>query len=44
MMDLLAYCDGSKDLLWIAEKIEQPIFSLIDTVEMLKNKLITVID
>lgn len=40
MMNLLAYCDGKNDLLWIAEKINRPIWSLFPTVEQLANKKI----
>jgi len=40
MMDLLAYCDGENDLLWIAEKINRPIWSLFPIVEQLVNSKI----
>ena len=40
-----AYCDGNKDLLWIAEKIEQPIFEIFPIVDnLLKHGLIVKID
>jgi len=43
MMDLLAYCDGKNDLLWIAEKINRPIWSLFPVVEkLLNNNLIKI--
>jgi len=41
MMNLLAYCDGLNDLLWIAEKINEPIIKLIPIVNvLLKNSLL----
>ena len=41
MMNLLAYCDGSKDLLWIAEKIDKPIKYLDKIVKrLLKENLL----
>jgi aminopeptidase-like protein len=44
MMNLLAYCDGKNDLLWIAEKIDRPIWSLFLIVEQLmNNKLIKIV-
>jgi len=44
MMNLLAYCDGKNDLLWIAEKINRPIWSLFPIVEQLvDNKLIKIV-
>jgi aminopeptidase-like protein len=36
MMDLIAYCDGTKDLIDIAETIGSPIWMLYDIVERLK--------
>ena len=36
MMDLLAYCDGTRDLLEIAEKIQHPVQKLFSIVETLK--------
>ena len=35
MMNIIAYCDGEKDLLWIAEKIDKPISSLSIIVDKL---------
>jgi aminopeptidase-like protein len=37
MMDLIAYADGSCDLLDIARKINQPMWELLETVEILKK-------
>jgi len=37
MMDFLAYCDGANDLLWIAEKIDIPVWHLTQIVERLIN-------
>jgi aminopeptidase-like protein len=36
MMDLIAYADGSCDLLEIAQKINQPMWELFNTVDILK--------
>jgi aminopeptidase-like protein len=36
MMDLLAYADGECDLLEIAQKINQPMWKLLETVDILK--------
>ena len=45
MMNIIAYCDGTHDLLWIAEKIEQPIFEIFPVVvKLLKHGLIIKID
>ena len=35
MMDILAYCDGEKDLLWIANKINKPLVNLIPSINVL---------
>jgi len=44
MMNLLAYCDGKNELLYIAEKINRPIRSLFPIVEQLmNNKLIKIV-
>jgi len=37
MMNLLAYCDGKNDLLWLADKIDRPIWSLFAIIEQLVN-------
>lgn len=37
LMNLLAYCDGSEDLLAVAERIGQPLWQLGDTIEALKT-------
>jgi len=45
MMNILAYCDGQNDLLWIAEKIGKPIMELFSIVETLfQNDLLKIID
>jgi aminopeptidase-like protein len=45
MMNILAYCDGQNDLLWIAEKIGKPIMELFPIVEILfQNKLLKIIN
>jgi len=45
MMDILAFCDGDHDLLWIAEKIDKPIMELFPIVETLFQKdLLKIID
>lgn len=45
MMNFLAYCDGSKDLLQIAEKIDIPVWNLFSIVErLIKNKIIDQVD
>lgn len=36
MMNLIAYCDGSNDLLTVAELIDVPFWSLFDIIEQLK--------
>lgn len=38
MMNLLAYCDGQNDLLWIAEKINEPVSVLIPIIKVLLRK------
>lgn len=38
MMNFLAYCDGSLNSLQIAEKINVPLWKLIDTIEKLKKE------
>jgi len=38
MMNLLAYSDGKRSLLEIAEKIRQPMWELLDFVDTLKEK------
>jgi len=38
ILDLIAYTDGDKDLLSIAEKINKPIFSLFDLAEELEKQ------
>ena len=44
-MNFLAYCDGSKDLLQIAEKIDIPVWNLFSIVErLIKNKIIDQVD
>jgi len=35
MMNLLAYCDGQNDLLWIAEKINEPVSILMPIIKVL---------
>ena len=37
MMNLIAYCDGTNDLLSIAEIIKVPMWELFDTVDILKS-------
>jgi aminopeptidase-like protein len=37
MMNLLAYSDGTRDLIEIANIIDNPVFELIDTVAKLKK-------
>jgi len=37
MMNILAYCDGKNDLLWVADKIGKPIMKLFPIVEELLN-------
>jgi aminopeptidase-like protein len=37
MMNLLAYCDGTKSLLQIATKLQRPMWELLPTVEKLRN-------
>lgn len=37
MMNLLAYCDGSNDLIQVAELIRKPAWELTETVEKLKE-------
>jgi aminopeptidase-like protein len=45
MMNILAFCDGHHDLLWIAEKIGKPIMELFPIVETLfQNDLLITID
>lgn len=44
MMDFIAYCDGSKNLLEIAEKINQDAYQLFDIIEKLLNeKIISIV-
>jgi aminopeptidase-like protein len=44
MMNILAFCDGRHDLLWIAEKINEPIMVLVPIIKkLLKNKLLEII-
>jgi len=38
MMNLLAYCDGQNDLLWIAEKINEPVSILMPIIKVLIEK------
>ncbi len=38
MMNFLAYCDGSRSSLEIAEIIRVPLWEIIDTIEYLKNE------
>jgi len=38
MMNVLAYCDGENDLLWIAEKINRPISLLVPLVKKLTQR------
>ena len=41
IMDILAYCDGEKDLLWIANKLNKSFLELIPSIKILmENKLI----
>ena len=41
MMDILAYCDGDKDLLWIANKLNKSFIILLPSIKiLLDNKLI----
>jgi len=43
--NLLAYCDGENDLLWVAEKIGKPIISLFPMVDrLLKHNLLEKMD
>ena len=35
LMDLVAYCDGKRDLLWIAEKNKYPVWDLFPVVKQL---------
>ena len=45
MMNILAFCDGHHDLLWIAEKFGKPIMELFPIVETLfQNDLLKIID
>ncbi len=45
MMNILSFCDGHHDLLWIAEKIGKPIMELFPIVETLfQNDLLKIID
>ncbi len=45
MMNILAFCDGQNDLLWIAEKIGKPIMELFPIVETLfQNDLLKITD
>ena len=37
MMNIIAYCDGDHDLLWIAEKMGKPIFELFPIIDNLIN-------
>jgi aminopeptidase-like protein len=37
MMNLIAYCDGTRTLLEIAEKVNVPMWKLIPVAEMLKS-------
>ena len=44
MMNFIAYCDGTKDLVNIAEKINVNAYDLIDIMErLLKEKIITIV-
>ena len=44
MMNILTFCDGRHDLLWIAEKINEPIMVLVPIIKkLLKNKLLEII-
>ncbi len=44
MMNILAFCDGHHDLLWIAEKINEPIMVLVPIIKkLLKNELLEII-
>ena len=38
IMDLLTYSDGKQDLLWVANKLEIPIFEINEIVRILKDK------
>lgn len=41
LLNILNYCDGERNLLWIAERLKCPIWELFDDVEvLLKNELI----
>lgn len=41
LMNILNYCDGEHDLLWIADRLNSPIWELYGDVDiLLKNKLI----
>jgi aminopeptidase-like protein len=45
MMNILAYCDGQNDLLWIAEKIDKPIMELFPIVtKLLENSILEIIE
>jgi aminopeptidase-like protein len=45
MMDLIAYCDGKRDLLSIAEEIRKPIWELTPIVNLLlKEKILEEVD
>ena len=37
MMNIIAYCDGDHDLLWIAEKMGKPISDIFPIVDSLIN-------
>jgi aminopeptidase-like protein len=41
LMNILNYCDGEHDLLWIADRLNSPIWELYGDVDiLLENKLI----
>jgi aminopeptidase-like protein len=37
LINVLAFCDGEHDLLWIAERLQKPIWELYDAVDALKQ-------
>ena len=45
MMNILAYCDGNNDLLWIANKIDQSFIGLLPSInKLIENGLLQKID
>jgi len=44
MMDIPAFCDGKKDLLWIADKLDKSFHQLLPSIKiLLENNLIRMV-